>query len=142
MYTMKAYLGFAIIVLGMCFSQSALANEEKALEAVKAAKAWVTVVDAQQYGKSWDMASVLFKNATTKKQWEQAMAAVKKPLGKTVSRELLSKTYTTSLPGAPDGEYVVIQFTSSFENKKSAIETITPMLDPDGQWRVSGYFIK
>ena len=23
-----------------------------------------------------------------------------------------------------------------------AVETITPMLDPDGQWRVSGYFIK
>ena len=43
---------------------------------------------------------------------------------------------------SPDGQYVVIQFTSSFENKKSAIETITPMLDPDGQWRVSGYYIK
>jgi hypothetical protein len=22
------------------------------------------------------------------------------------------------------------------------LETITPMLDPDGRWRVSGYFIK
>jgi phosphoglycolate phosphatase len=29
-----------------------------------------------------------------------------------------------------------------FENKKSAIETITPTLDNDGEWRVSGYFIK
>jgi hypothetical protein len=47
-----------------------------------------------------------------------------------------------SLPGAPDGEYVVIQFATSFENKKSAIETVTPMLDSDGEWRVSGYFIK
>ena len=31
---------------------------------------------------------------------------------------------------------------STPENKKSGIETVTPMLDNDGQWRVSGYFIK
>lgn len=48
----------------------------------------------------------------------------------------------TSLPGAPDGEYVVIEFESSFEHKKSAIETVTPMNDKDGKWRVSGYYIK
>ncbi len=48
----------------------------------------------------------------------------------------------TSLPGAPDGEYVVIQIQTSFENKKSAVETITPMLDKDGRWRVSGYQIR
>lgn len=27
-------------------------------------------------------------------------------------------------------------------NKKSAIETVTPMMDKDGKWRVSGYYIK
>jgi len=50
--------------------------------------------------------------------------------------------YTTTLPGAPDGEHVVIQFDSSFTNKKTAVETITPMFDKDGVWRVSGYYIK
>ena len=54
----------------------------------------------------------------------------------------MSKSYHTSLPSVPDGEYVVIQFKASFENKKSAIETITPMMVKDGKWRVSGYYIK
>jgi hypothetical protein len=67
---------------------------------------------------------------------------VREPLGKTVSRTVKSMQYTTTLPGAPDGEYVVIQFDSSFTNKKTAVETITPMLDKDGMWRVSGYYIK
>lgn len=58
------------------------------------------------------------------------------------SRKLKSATYTKTLPGAPDGEYVVIQYDSSFVNKKSAVETVTPMLDKDGKWRVSGYFIR
>jgi hypothetical protein len=35
-----------------------------------------------------------------------------------------------------------MEYDTSFANKKSATETVTPMLDNDGQWRVSGYFIK
>ena len=48
----------------------------------------------------------------------------------------------TSLPGAPDGKYVIIQFDTSFEHKKSTVETVTPMQEADGSWKVSGYFIK
>ena len=70
------------------------------------------------------------------------MDSFRKPFGKNLSRELKSKRYRTSLPGAPDGQYVIIQFKASFENKKSAVESITPMLDQDGTWRVSGYYMK
>jgi hypothetical protein len=45
-------------------------------------------------------------------------------------------------PGVPDGEYVVIQYEVSYENKKAAVETVTPMLDKDGKWRVAGYFMR
>jgi hypothetical protein len=55
---------------------------------------------------------------------------------------LAANTYKTSLPGAPDGEYVVIAYETSFDKKQAATETITPMKDADGRWRVSGYFIK
>ena len=68
--------------------------------------------------------------------------ATRDPLGKTTSRKLKSASYTKTLPGAPDGDYVVIQYETSFENKQSSIETVTPMLDKDGKWRVSGYYIK
>jgi hypothetical protein len=57
-------------------------------------------------------------------------------------REIKSTQYTTTVPGAPDGQYVIIQYETSFENKKVAVETVTPMLDKDGTWRVSGYYIK
>jgi hypothetical protein len=50
--------------------------------------------------------------------------------------------FTKTLPGVPDGEYVVVEYETSFENKKTANETVTPMKDPDGTWRVSGYFIR
>jgi hypothetical protein len=36
----------------------------------------------------------------------------------------------------------VIQFETSFANKQRAVETVTPMLDTDGAWRVSGYYVR
>jgi hypothetical protein len=120
----------------------ALANETAEKKAMKASDTWLKLIDNSQYAKSWETAAKLFKNAIGKEQWNQSLNAVRKPLGKVMKRTVKSKQYTTSLPGAPDGEYVVIQYETSFENKKSSIETVTPMLDKDGKWRVSGYYIK
>jgi hypothetical protein len=100
------------------------------------------VIDGGKYAESWKEAAEYFKGAVKQEQWEQSLIAVRKPLGKLISRKVKNKSYTTSLPGAPDGEYVIIQFDTSFENKKSAIETVTPMMDKDRKWRVSGYFLK
>jgi Protein of unknown function (DUF4019) len=135
-----AYLPLAAI-LGLV-GCGAAGNPQAETAAVAAAEGWLSLIDDRQYAEAWEQAAQLFKGAVQNEQWVRTMETVRKPLGKTVSRELKSKQYRTTVPGAPDGEYVVIQFTTSFENKKSAVETITPMLDPDGQWRVSGYFIK
>lgn len=135
-----------IIVLGIIFILSigfTLAQTpDKKTAAVSAATSWLKEVDNEQYAKSWAEAAPFFKNAIPEKQWEQSLNAVRKPLGKVISRKLINATYKTALPGAPDGEYVVIQFQTSFANKKSAVETITPMLDKANVWRVSGYYIK
>ena len=129
----------AILCLAAC---GAAANPQAETAAVAAARAWLSLVDDQQYAESWEQAAQLFRGAVDKERWVRTMETVRKPLGKTLSRELKSKQYRTSVPGAPDGEYVIIQFTASFENKKSVVETITPTLDKDGQWRVSGYFME
>lgn len=138
----KIYATIGIAFLGLCFSSGSIASEEKEAQALTAAKTWLALVDAGKYGDSWETAAAYFKGAISKEKWEQMLTAVRNPLGWLVSRELISTTYTQSLPGAPDGEYVVIQFATSFENKKSAIETVTPMLENDGEWRVSGFYIK
>jgi len=106
------------------------------------AESWLGLVDAGKYAESWDEAAQMFKRAVTKEQWQGAVRGARDPLGKVVSRKLMRATYTKTLPSAPDGEYVVIQYETSFEHKQAAVETITPMLDKDGKWRVSGYFIK
>jgi hypothetical protein len=124
-------------------SESRLEGNTQAEQAAyKAADAWLALVDAGNYSKSWDQAAEFFRNAVPKQKWQMTSNALRKPLGKMLSRKLKSTRYTTTAPGAPDGEYVIIQYDTSFEHKKSAVETITPMLDKDGTWRVSGYYIK
>lgn len=136
-------LGFLILlVCTLAFSQGVNADRSAEEAAVAASQAWLALVDQANYSGSWEEAAEYFRAAVTVEQWQRSMRAFREPLGRVVSRKLKSKHYTNTLPGAPDGEYVVIQYETSFENKKSAIETITPMLDKDGKWRVSGYYIK
>lgn len=140
---MVKHVMIGMLLCSMVFCGTAFAEQANAEKlALAAAKAWLQLVDEGNYTESWNEASGYFKNAITKEQWEQTVQGVREPLGKVVSRTVKSMQYTTTLPGAPDGEYVVIQFDSSFTHKKTAVETITPMLDQDGMWRVSGYYIK
>ncbi len=117
------------------------ASEQKTRAADQAAGKWLALVDARDYDESWRRAASLFKLQVSSEQWRSAVAAARTPLGSMISRKLIAANYLTSLPGAPDGEYVVLQYRSEFENKKSAIETVTPMLD-NGSWHVSGYYIR
>ena len=117
----------------------AAANTEAA---TAAAQSWLTLVDAQKYAESWSGAAKAFQAAVSSENWSKAVAGVRRPLGKVLSRQLKSAEFKTSLPGAPDGKYVVIQFATVFEKKAQAVETITPSQEADGSWKVSGYFIK
>ena len=110
--------------------------------ATTAAEAWLALVDAEKYAESWRSSATIFKSAVTEATWSSAVTGARAPLGKIVSRQFKSAVLKTSLPGAPDGQYFVMQFDTRFENKAAAVETITPTKESDGTWRVSGYFIK
>jgi len=144
-FAIGSILIVSVVVLGGCQKKEPAAepqSPEAEKAALQAADAWLQLVDSGRYTKSWEEAAEYFKNAVPQDIWQRSTEAFRKPLGKLASRKLKSTQYTTSAPGAPDGEYVIIQYNTSFENKESAIETVTPMLDKDGKWRVSGYFIK
>lgn len=110
--------------------------------ATAAAQAWLGEIDAGNYSRSWKDAADYFRGAITEKGWSDALNGTRKPLGSLVSRKLASARSATSLPGAPDGNYVVMQFDTSFSNKKAAVETVTFVREKDGKWKAAGYYIK
>ena len=128
-------LSLALLAFG-----TALAGEkETAAEA--AALDWLSYVDAGEYVTSWSNAGAVFKKQITPQAWEDAASVARKPLGAMRERKVQSAQYSTTLPGVPDGEYVVLHFVSSFANKESGIETVATVFE-DGAWRVVGYYIR
>ncbi len=110
--------------------------------AVSAAQEWLATIDEGNYSRSWDDTAPLFQAKVSEQSWEHSMETFRKPLGSVLSRKLKTAQAATHLPGAPDGQYVVMQFNTSFAEKKGAVETVTVGREKDGVWRASGYYIK
>ena len=138
---MKRYVACGVVSALLGFWACGCAPNKTAT-AQRVAVDWLKLVDSSNYEQSWDEAASELKNHVAKKQWQQLLERNREPLGRLLSRRLRSAEYMTKLPGAPDGEYVVIEYESSFEHRSSAIETVIPMMDKDGQYRVSSFFIK
>ena len=117
-------------------------TEPKVEAAVEAALGWLKLVDDGDYGKSFDEMAALYRGAVSKADWEKTMDDREKGFGKAVSRKVSSTRHTRYLPTGPAGEYVIIEFESSFEHKRKVTETVTLMRDRDGVWRVTRYFIE
>ena len=101
------------------------------------------LVDAGQYGESWETCAAYLKNEIPKEDWIKRLSAVRSVAGKLLDREQKDFTYTkNSSEGIPEGEYMVYHFDSKFQNKEHLSETLTMMLERDNNWRVAGYFIK
>lgn len=128
----------AAAVLGTAVPARAAEDPEKAAQA--AGEKWLALVDAGDYGQSWETAASLFKKSLSKEQWVDAVGKARGPLGRLESRKLLGAKLMHELPNVPPGDYVVIQYEAKFPSG-AAVETITPMKDGDA-WRVSGYYVR
>jgi hypothetical protein len=138
---MKKSLAAAILLVCLSYGIAhAGAAAEKA--ATAAAQVWLAQIDSGNYAASWKDASAYFRGALTEQTWIDRLNSVRKPLGKLVLRKLGKTQHAQSLPGAPDGNYVVMQFDTSFANKKNAVETVTFVQEKNGQWKAAGYYIK
>ena len=139
---MKLCVRAGAVLMALLVSSFCVAQDSNLKPATEAAEQWLAVVDAGHYGQSWDQASSFFQSKISKADWEKTADQVLTPLGKVESRQFKAADFETKLPGAPEGKYCVIQFRTKFASGGNMIETITPMLEKNGGWRVSGYLIR
>ena len=135
-------LAVMIVAIAAAVQSGAADDELDTGPAMAAAQSWLATVDAGRYAQSWDDAAKAFRDAVPKAKWETMVEPVRAQTGVLVARKVRTAHYTREIPNAPAGEYVVIQYDTRFERIPHAVETVTPMKDPDGTWRVSGYFVK
>tara|TARA_B100000963_G_scaffold340821_1_gene339845 strand:+ start:339 stop:746 length:408 start_codon:yes stop_codon:yes gene_type:complete len=135
---MKQIILLIFFIPIILFSQNKI--EEK--KAIKTANLWLSQVDNENYDNSWENSGNYFQENIQKDRWIATLKASRKPLGKLISRNNDSIDYHKSLPGVADGNYYIIQFKVTYENKKEAKETISLSKNEKGRWEVVGFFIK
>ena len=107
-----------------------------------AAQAWMTLVDEGRYSESWRQSSSIFQLAIAETDWIQKVRQARAPIGGVLSRNRRDAIAEKNPAGAPDGDYLIITYGSSFEKKADAIETFTLYQEADGSWRAVGYYIR
>ncbi|OWK29605.1 helix-turn-helix domain-containing protein [Sphingomonas mucosissima] len=105
-------------------------------EGVKAAREWLELGDAANWRDSYAATTQSFRTANTLENWQSAAEKVRSPLGRVVSRTLISDMDT---PAPPNG-YRTVQFRTDFASKKGAIETIA-LNREGGTWKVAGIYV-
>lgn len=110
-------------------------------DALAAARAWVSLLDAKKYDESWSEAGTILKAQMPKARWALTVQPARQPLGAVLSRSVSMVTRRNTLPGAPDGDFQIFEFATKFAAKANAIETVV-LAREGSNWKVDGYFVR
>ena len=121
-------------------AQPTLADDKATIEA---GEKWLALLDAGKFGAAWDVSSAHLKSVVTRQKWVTEIGKARKPFGKLATRKAERFARAHSLPGAPEGDYSIVEFDSTYANGKRATEQVIWMFESKSKaWRVSGYFIR
>lgn len=140
-------LAISLLLSATVFLQPVWADEasDAKTSAAAAAEPWLKIIDDGHYATSWENASQGFKSHVTSEQWQGMSKQVRSPLGKCLDRKLSYSSYHSGQPKADSkeaqGENVTLHYVTSFENMKTATETVYFTRDPDGTWKADAYVI-
>jgi DNA-binding CsgD family transcriptional regulator len=104
--------------------------------ATKATRAWLALVDAGKWRESFAGTAKSFQTNNTYEMWRDASVGGRVPLGRVLSRRLVSDE---QIPAPPHGNQLV-RFKTHFANKANATETLT-LVQEEGVWKIVGYII-
>ena len=121
----------------------AQAEHEAAIEAAaEAAASWLQLVDEGDYEASFEAAAEVLRNQVTLEQWTTTVGQARGQIDPVGERTRTDARYTTDIPGAPAGEYVLLRYSTEASGDRTVGETVAQMKQSDGSWKVVGYFIQ
>ena len=99
-------------------------------------QAWLAIMDAGNYGRSWENASPYFQRAVSREEWIGKGEKIRRPLAAVLSRRFRVGVFTGN------GTRFVAKFDTDFDGMHATVETVTFTLQSNGDWRAVGYLIK
>ena len=131
------------LLLLLFYTSAVYAEENDILDKVESsARSWVGLVDSGKYKESWENLSPLLKTKASEAEWIKSITAIRASRGIVNARYIATAGSTKTLSGFPEGNYIVLQFYTTFTEKGLALETITLAKTQDETWQVLEYSIK
>ena len=115
------------------------AAEEQAAE--RQALGFLGYLDQGRFADSYAYTGMLIRAQLDRDAYAAQIEKSRAGVGALLGRDPIDASYTTTVPGAPAGQYVVLHYHSNFSGRGEAVETLT-LAFAKGYWRVSGYYIK
>jgi hypothetical protein len=115
------------------------AADEVAAE--RQALGFVGYLDQGRFADSYAYTGMLIRTQLDREAFSTQIQKTRAGTGALQSRDLMDASYSTSVPGAPEGQYVILHYHASFANRPDTVETVT-LAFANGYWRIAGYYIK
>lgn len=125
---------FAVSAPGLAVQTAAA--ESEAAGAARAAEDFLVLIDESKWAESYAATGAEFRRLNTLKAWTDVSARLRPPLGKVLTRNLVTNEY---VPAPPQG-YQLVKFASSYADGTNQIESVSLEWE-DGAWRVVGIVI-
>lgn len=93
-------------------------------QAENLARVFLQQLDQGQQDNAWQAMSSLFQVFNDPTKWKTRQQVIRTSYGSLLSRRLISISYRPVFRYSPDGDYVVIQFQSIYQNKADSRETV------------------
>ena len=111
------------------------------LAAERQALGFLGYLDNGRFADSYAYTGMLIRAQADRASYASQVEKARQGTGAILTRALMDASYQTSVPGAPDGQYVVLHYRTSFADRQEAVEMLMLAL-AKGYWWVSGYYIK
>jgi hypothetical protein len=103
--------------------------------ALRTVSNWLSLVDRGRYPKAWDQSTFLIP----KEQWVRNQKTLQARRGIAISRKLESEELS---PGPRNPNRMLFRYQTQFEKGKPVTESVFAVPRPNGNWVVTGYFVK
>ena len=129
-------LGSAAVTETVAGVETEAGTRSEAAAAASAAEAFLVMIDESRWADSYAATGAQFRKANTLTVWTDVSKRVRAPLGKVLTRNLVTNEY---VPAPPQG-YQLVKFASTYADGTNQIESVSLEWE-DGAWRVVGIVI-
>ena len=124
------------VMPGTFAASSATSEAASPAAAARAAEKFLVLVDESRWAESYAATGAQFRALNTLERWSEVSARVRPPLGKLLTRNLVTNEY---VPAPPEG-YRLVKFRSAYASGTQQTESISLAWE-DGAWKVVGIVI-